>query len=72
VASCTPRTSADPHGGMSARSAAGAECAPTPTWPGGPKIGRRRPARNGPRDSDYETDGSTPCCGQRARRVALP
>lgn len=48
-----------PYGGMSVWSATGVECAPTPTWPGGPKIGRRRPARHGPPgDDDLVAAGS--------------
>jgi hypothetical protein len=42
------RATADLSGEMSVQSAAGAERAPTPTWPGGPKIGRRRLARHVP------------------------
>jgi len=44
------------HGEAPVRSAAGVECAPTPTWPGGPKVGRRRPAHHGPPgDGDLAT-----------------
>src|ERR1022692_3720492 len=52
---------------------AGAECAPTPTWPEEPKIGRGRPARHRPPGTAtwLRTD-TAPCSGPRARRVALP
>ena len=60
---CSWRATAELYEGMSVRSATGAECAPTPTWPEGPKIGRRRPGASHTRGhGDQVTDGSTPNC----------
>ena len=72
--SCSLRASADPYGEMAARSVVGAECAPTPTWPEGPKIGRRRPARHGlPSDRYQVTDRSSAVLrSAQSTRVALP
>lgn len=48
----TPATATDPCLRDVRGSVAGVERAPTPTWPKGPKIGRRRPRGTVPSDRD--------------------
>jgi hypothetical protein len=55
-------------GAQPARSAAWAWSAPTPPWPGGPKSGRRRPARDS--NPGFSRPAAATCAASRQRERA--